>query len=157
MLLVGARALAADPTGWTPSAAEADLIQALSSRDASPPCAELEAKLPTPASSLQALVEHVTMPPWVGMRAAGCLISGHALEARPALENWVVDPELHGLAILVLGQLDTLPTEVATGVATLAIEKGADPADARRRVARSTRPEIASLATSLPASTPVAQ
>ena len=154
-MLASPVAMAAEPVAWAPTAAEAALVQALSLRDGSPPCRELEALVPAPVASLQAVVHHVTMPPWVGMRAASCLITGHATETRPALELWVTDPELRGLGILVLGSLDTMPVELATDLATRAIQRGADPADARRRVARSTRPEIAALAT-LPDAAPVA-
>lgn len=149
LVVSGSTALAAD--AWTPSAPEAELIRALSARDGAPSCAELEAMVPAPVTSMQAIVEHVTMPPWVGMRAADCLVTGHATEIRPVIEGWVTHPDLKGLRILALGQLDAMPADVAVAIATKAIQAGPDAADARRRVARSSRPEIAALATTLPA------
>ncbi len=135
---------------WAPTPAETELVRALSARDGAPSCAELEAMVPAPVGSLQSIVEHVTMPPWVGMRAADCILAGHAAESRTLIESWVTRPELKGLGILTLGRLDAMPADIATAIATKAIEAGPDTADARKRVARSSRPEIAALATTIP-------
>jgi hypothetical protein len=136
----------AAPGEWVPSAPEAALIQQLSLRDGSPPCAEMEASLPAPAASLKAVVQNVQMPPWVPMRAAECLLVGHATESKPELLDWVTRPELKGLGLLALGRLDAMPVELATEVATTAIARGPDPASARVRVARAVNPAIAGLA-----------
>jgi hypothetical protein len=117
-----------------------DVVRALSLRHPMA-CAEIEALTPTPVDTLQHVVATVELPPWAPMRAADCLVRGHAVEVRPSIERWVTDPAFTGLGRLVLLDLDAMPVEVAVPVARKAL---AGPlADlARERVASSTRGEV---------------
>ncbi len=146
-LAVGMASPTAQAADWTPTAEESALLLALSSRDAPASCEVLEATVAAPVASLSAIVTHVTMPPWAGMRAADCLIKRHGAEVAADLDRWVTRPELKGLGTLVLSQIDVLPADVALAVARRAVSAGPDPVDARRRLGQSTRPEIRALAT----------
>jgi hypothetical protein len=117
-------------------------VQALSVRDPAPTCADLGALSPTPAEDLVWVVTHVTSPPWAGMKAAECLIEGHAESVRPTLQTWVTDERLKGLGWVVLKHLDAMPRPLALELAQLAVDKGPDPDGARRRIRRSKVAEI---------------
>ncbi len=136
----------AAPGDWVPTEQESALLQALSLRDGSPSCGEMEAGLPNATASLTAVVAHVSMPPWAPMRAAECLVAGHAVEVRADVVRWVTDPGLKGLGILALSRLDAMPADVAIEVASAAIERGPDPAGARVRVAKAANPAVSGLA-----------
>jgi hypothetical protein len=116
---------------------------ALSVRDPEPHCADVEALSPTPVPDLLAMTE-VELPPAVSIRAAGCLVEGHAAEVRADLVRWVTTPETRGLAILALDSLDKMPKDVAIEVATAALG-GPLASDAKTRIARSTDPDIRAL------------
>jgi len=105
------------------------------------PCSAVEGLTPTPVDTLQHVVATVDLPPWAPMRAADCLVRGHAAEVQPSIEGWVTDPAVIGLGRLVLSDLDAMPVEVAVPVARRAL---AGPlADvARSRIARSAHPEV---------------
>lgn len=122
---------------------DAAVLRALSSRDPVP-CAQVEALSAAPREALEAIVDTVTAPPWAPMRAAQCLIDGHAAAAQARFERWVEDPALKGLGRLVLGQLDRLPVEVAVAVSRKALA-GSDPALARERIAAAQAPELRAL------------
>lgn len=110
----------------SPAATPADdartrMIRALSTRDAGPTCADLEAMSASPVADLTAIVETVSMPPMVPMRAADCLVSRHAAEAEATLAKWVVDPNTKGLAMLVTDRVGAIPEDVAVRLATGAL------------------------------------
>jgi hypothetical protein len=116
------------------------MILALSVRDPEPRCEDVEAMAPSPLDDWRAMVA-TTMPPWLPMRAATCLITQHPAEARADFVTWVTTPEDKGLALLVLDHLDALPPDVATEVAKAAVS-GPFPEEARERIAKSAAPEI---------------
>ena len=89
---------------------------------------------------------NVSMPPWVGLEAATCLITGHSAEARPTLEAWLTDPAFEGFGLLILTQLDALPLDTALALAQLALDKGPNPDRVKSRLKRSKKPEIKALA-----------
>lgn len=124
---------------------DASVVRALSGRDAVS-CATIEALVPDARAALEEVVDTVQMPPWAPMRAAQCLIDGHAAEVQPRLEAWVTDPALKGLGRLVLGSLDRLPVAVAVPVAQKALV-GADPELATERVRAAVAPEVRALVT----------
>lgn len=130
--------------GIAPTDAGYAVYRALSVRDPEPACAEVEALSPTPVETLLEVVERAQQPPWAGMRAANCLVQGHAEAVQGELAAWVADPEARGLALLVLDQLDSLPEPLALDLATRALA-GPHAADAAERVARSTRPAVQAL------------
>ena len=121
MLAIGCAHGAPPAGGWTPSAEEDAVYRALSVRDGAPACAEVEALASDPVASLLAVVEHATRPPWAGVRAAACLISGHAEAVREPMLAWVTGPDTGGLARLVVGQLDAMPEPLAVELATAAL------------------------------------
>ena len=119
--------------------------RALSHRDGAPPCAEIEALSEAPVDDLKYVVNHISAPPWAGMRAAQCLIERHPAAIEAELDLWVTDPGRVGLGILVLNRLDDLPVDTAVRVASLALEKGSERMGAEKRVAAAARPEVHTL------------
>ena len=90
-----------------PAFAQVDpaLVSALSARHGAPACADLDATSP----ALQEVITHVSVPPWVPMRAASCLIELHSDTSEAPFLMWVSDPSLKGLGRMLLRRLDTLP------------------------------------------------
>lgn len=126
---------------WTPTAGERQLVEALSSRDAAPPCALLSPLVDDPVVSYQRIVDNVSMPPWVPMVAAQCLIQDHAEQAEPVLRTWLADDTLRGLAKLVVMNVQTLPEPLAVRLCDRAV-KGPHAVMARRRLAADPREKI---------------
>jgi hypothetical protein len=126
-----------------PVTSQEAMLRMLSVRDPEPRCADVEAVSATPVPDLLAMTE-IELPPAVSIRAAGCLVDGHAAEIRAELVRWVTTPETRGLAILALDGLDRMPHDVAIEVATAALA-GPLAADAKKRIARSADPEIQAL------------
>ncbi|HHO54292.1 MAG TPA: hypothetical protein ENK18_26335 [Deltaproteobacteria bacterium] len=129
--------------GAAPQGAE-QVIGALSMRHAVP-CAEVEALTPVPVPALLYVVEQVARPPWAPMRAAVCLLEGHASEIEAQLQLWVTSPELLGLGRLVLGRLPVLPVPTAVELARRALSEGPEPERARATLARSEVIEVRAL------------
>lgn len=126
------------------TAPNAEVIRALSLRHPVA-CAELEALTQTPVPTLLLAVDDTPHPTWAPMRAADCLITGHAVEIRDRLDEWVVAPEYQGLGRMVLANLDAIPLEVAVPVAQLALDKGPLPEVARARILAAKAPELRAL------------
>jgi hypothetical protein len=136
---------AAPPTGVA-AGAEAptgDLLRTLSLRDPEPSCVQLAA-LGTPEELIE-VAEAVLHPPWAGMRAAGCVVSAHAVESEQALTRWVADPALAGLARLVAGGLDGMDADLAQRLGAAAMA-GPLADDLRSLVAGSSHADVAALA-----------
>lgn len=91
--------------------------RALSTRDAGPSCAEVEAMTTDPVATLTTIVQTVELPPQAPMRAATCLVDGHAEAASDVLVGWMGAEETRGLALLVVQRLEDLPLGVAVQVA----------------------------------------
>jgi hypothetical protein len=119
--------------------------KALSARDDGPGCADVEALSPTPVEDLVWLTEHATSPPWVGTRAATCLIADHAEEVADVLRLWVTDPDLAGFGAVVLNNLGLIDSALAIELATLALTDGPDPEGARERIAQHDDPALQAL------------
>lgn len=120
----------------------------LSTRDGEPSCAEVEEVLAEtdPVAAYLYIIEMVKMPPTVPMRAAGCLLAGHAEAAAPQIKRWVTEPELKGLGLLVLNRLDQLPEPLAVACVELALS-GDLAEDARMAAGDSTHPGVQALIT----------
>ena len=71
--------------------------RALSSRDAGPSCAEVEALTSDPVATLTTIVQTVELPPQAPMRAATCLVDRHAEAASELLVGWMGAEETRGL------------------------------------------------------------
>lgn len=65
-------------------------------------------------AALLHIAEHVTLPPWTAVRAAGCLADRPGVEA--VLARWLVRDDVDGLIEAVLVRLDTLPEARAVAV-----------------------------------------
>ena len=128
-----------------PTATQDAVYKALSARDPAPTCAQVEALSDDPVGDLLFVVDHATQPPWAGMRAAACLVDGHAEEVQPRISAWVEGKDTRGFAIMVFERLDTMPLSVATEVATKGL-RGPWADDARPHILRSSVPEIRRLA-----------
>ena len=118
---------------WTPTAEQTAVYKALSIRDPAPSCEEVEALTSEPVATLRVVVEHAELPPWAPMRAAHCLVTGHPTEAETDMLAWVGGEQTRGLALLVFGSLEVLPTEVVRRVATAALA-GPHRADVEERL-----------------------
>jgi hypothetical protein len=116
-----------EPTPAPPSGKlgrdEQTAYERLLPRDPEPECPAVEAGLASPTATLLAIAETVESPPWVGMRAAGCLVE-HAADptVEAALIRWVSEEQLAGLGLLAVNLLDQMPEEVAMRVANAALE-----------------------------------
>ena len=132
------------PVPAAPATPEGDLdamFKALSAYDGEPACADVEALTAQPVPALLELVRTVKMPPTVPMRAAGCLVDRHAVEAAGELEGWMGSAEALGLARLVADKIDALPPDLAVRLAR-AGAAGPNATDLGPRLARSARPEV---------------
>ena len=146
-LLFSSIAMAEPPAAErpAPTASQEQVYRAFSVRDPVPSCETVEAMSETPVVDLLFVVEHATQPPWAAMRAAQCLVRRHSAEVQPQIESWVSTEATKGLALMTLGLIDELPSEVGLSVAQRAL---AGPlADvARPRIAKATDPELQKLA-----------
>jgi hypothetical protein len=89
----------------------------MSVRHAAPTCDTIDALTPDPVADLIWLMDHVEQPPWVGMRAAECIIANHAEAETVRLHQWVADPDRKGLMLMILSRLDKLPEPLAHSLA----------------------------------------
>lgn len=154
-LLLSMMALANPPT----APLTADVAAALSPRHVvGAPC-DAVAALGPPEVVLAALLDAVatvTMPPWVGTRAARCVVArmDTTPEAADAARTWLMDPAQPGLALIVVDHLDALPKDAVRPLAELAIQRvSADPTFARLatpRLSRSTHAFLRARAAELP-------
>lgn len=128
-----------------PTAEQRALYDALKVRDAAPPCDALISLSKDVATDLVWIIDHATQPPWVGIRAARCVLSDHLEAKADEVDAWVVDPSKKGLALLTLSMLDEVPEPQAVRFATLALQ-GPLADDARTRLIDSAHPAIATLA-----------
>lgn len=129
---------------WAPSPSQEVMYRALSVRDPEPDCATVAASSPTPALDLLALVDHASQPPWVGMRAAGCLLSHHLDESREHVIGWMRTEATYGLALMTARQIGSLPEDVATAVVTAGLGGPAD-AEVREAAAQDERASVQAL------------
>jgi alkanesulfonate monooxygenase SsuD/methylene tetrahydromethanopterin reductase-like flavin-dependent oxidoreductase (luciferase family) len=121
------------------------LYDALALRDGSPPCETLAALTDDPLGDFLWLVDHAKQPPWVGMRAARCVILDHADAAQDTLLSWVA-METRGLHVQLLGHLDDLPEPIAVAIAEATLAEGApDPERDLERVAKCSHPAVRAL------------
>ena len=96
--------------------AQQQLVRQLSLRDGAPDCAELKNGNGQLQADLMVMVNTVKQPPWVGMRAANCLMTRFPLESKDTFKMWMSGEQTMGLAYLLGAQLSQLPDEVAVEV-----------------------------------------
>jgi hypothetical protein len=121
------------------------VVRALSARDAAPACDEVEALVSDPVATLSEVVQTVEMPPYAPMRAATCLVDGHAEEVADLLVGWVTAEAQRGLGLLVVQRLDDLPLGVAVRIAERGRGGPVDP-ELTEALRASERPELQELA-----------
>lgn len=138
--------LAADPAvAATTPASPANLGQALAARDGVG-CAGLGVADSALRDGLIAHTDPTLMPPWVPVRAAGCLIE--LFPADPVtlstVTPWMTDPGAAGLALVVAQQIDRFPAADAAklAVAAMSAPEGAARDRVQRRLQKSTLPEV---------------
>ena len=92
-----------------------ELIQRLSARDNQLTCASLSSS--QLQKDLTEIVDTVTRPPWVAMRAAACLTEIYPKQSQEDLARWISAPDKKGLAFLIAGKLSKLPDTSAIAIA----------------------------------------
>ena len=98
------------------------LRRMLSMRDAAPPCEEVAQHSDTRlVSDLQWLMDHIRAPPWVGVRAAQCIIALHGDQEVKRISGWVQDESKPGLVLVVVGALNDISPPTATAIAQAAL------------------------------------
>jgi len=128
----------------SPTETQDAIYRALSVRDPVPSCDDLAALTDTPVADLQFVVEKASQPPWAGMRAAQCLVTHHADDAKSTIVGWTTSDNTKGLAIIALNGLDRLPLDVALDVAKSALA-GPYAEEAQKRVPKAAAPELKAL------------
>ena len=134
LILLGAFAHA-EPPPATPTATQSALYAALKSRDDAPTCESLNSHSTDVVNDLVWLVDNATQPPWVGIRAAQCIVRHHHLEKAELIKSWMITPERRGLAILTMGMLKELPPELSLKLQTAALA-GPLSEDAKKHIER---------------------
>lgn len=120
--LITTPALAGEDFPWSKDSPEAKVYSSLLPREMQTSCATLTEDLESPAKTLNRIVETVTMPPWVPMRAATCMLDEHLDEAIPFVQDWLRNTETAGLAKLVQRRIDRMPTLAAEPIQKTALE-----------------------------------
>ncbi len=145
VLVAALAATAASAGEYSPTPDALAVHRALSVRHWDGDCAAVEALARDPVAALQEVVDHARAPATAPMRAATCLIRGHAAERRAEIERWVTEPDLKGLGMLALKQLDAMPEPVAVAVATRALATDLHAEQAREAAAASVHPAVRAL------------
>ena len=129
-----------------PTPSQDALYTALRVRHAPPTCTALSDLSETLVEDLVWLVDNATQPPWVGLRAAQCLLIEHPEAAQPSFEGWLSTEGHRGLAILVSQRIDEIPLPIAQALATVALA-GPEEETVRPRLDHCGVPQIQELAT----------
>ena len=98
------------------SLAQHTLLRQLSYRDGAPDCKDLSNDNGQLKDDLLVMVNSVMQPPWVGMRAANCLITRFPLESVDTFKSWMQSEQTMGLAYLLGAQISQLPYQIAIEV-----------------------------------------
>ena len=132
-----------------PSPTQTALYNALKIRHEAPLCESLAELSDDLANDLVWLVDNAQRPPWVGIRAAQCVVREHTDAKADTIDTWVSDPTYKGVAMLTFGLLDELPEAAAIRFTTIALESPlAD--EARKRLADSAHPSVVNLVKASP-------
>ena len=124
LLILSGLAHAHEPTEAKPvepTANQEALYAALKPRDGAPDCEALRVHSDDLATDLLGLVDYAPQPPWVGVRAAQCVIKHHHTAQAERIKSWMTSPDKRGLAILAMGLLDELPKELRVELSAAAL------------------------------------
>ncbi len=132
----------------------ADITTAFTPRHAGADCDAIHAlgPLSTVVPALVETAETVSMPPWVGTRAAHCVseLIGVDTTAHDAAIRWVRDETRSGYGLIILDNLDSLPAAKALPLAQLAKQHATTSQSFHRyampRLERSLHPAVQALA-----------
>ena len=113
-ILIMALMAFANPPELSP--AQHTLLRQLSYRDGAPDCKDLSNDNGQLKDDLLVMVNSVMQPPWVGMRAANCLITRFPLESVDTFKSWMQSEQTMGLAYLLGAQISQLPYQIAIEV-----------------------------------------
>ncbi len=125
----------AEPPAVKPTESQSALYAALKTRDSAPTCESLKPLSEDLVNDLVWLVDNATQPPWVGIRAAQCVVRHHHTEKAELIQSWMTAPERRGLAILTMGMLDELPPELSLKLQAAALA-GPLSEDAQKHIER---------------------
>jgi len=106
---------------WPGTETQLAMYRALSVRDPDPVCADVEALDPEPLAGLQLIAEKIAMPPYAGMRAATCIVTGHAEDGVDIISDWMANPKFGGLVRLALQHAAEWPDPVFEQVSKAAL------------------------------------
>ncbi len=121
------------------------LRRMLSIRDSAPPCEEVSKQSDSRlVSDLQWLMDHIRSPPWVGVRAAQCIIALHGDQEVKRISQWVQDESKPGLALVVIGALNDISPTTAASIAQAALS-GPHAARVKPRLVKSRHAEVRAL------------
>jgi len=134
---------------WEPNADQQKVYDRLKVKKPEPVCSDVETGVADPVDALKGVVNHISNPPWVPMRAATCLLNAHAKAVEADTLQWVADPEKASLTTVVLGRLDTLPIEMSKKIAAAALA-GPHKELAKTRISRLRTKELKDMATGTP-------
>jgi hypothetical protein len=134
--------LASEPTEM--SLSQKSLIRQLSMRDGSPSCESLSKGNDEFQRDLKIIVEHVTHPPWAGMRAASCVIELYPEQSLNTFEEWMTQENTMGLAYLLSSKLSEMPESIAIPVAEAGLS-GPHSKGVLERIRLNQSPEIKAL------------
>ena len=134
---------------WEPNEDQRKVHDRLKVKKPEPICKDVETGVADPGDALRGVVNNITTPPWVPMRAATCLLNSHARAVEADALKWVADPEMSGLTTVVLGRLDTVPLDMAKTIATAALA-GPHKELAKTRISRLRTKELKDMVTEAP-------
>ena len=121
----------------SPDAALKDRIErALSHRDGGPACEVVAKWGPSEdvAAIMRGITERVTMPPWLPMRAAKCVVldAVHDTASWSLVEGWMSGENTAGFALVATQNVDRMNELKAVKIADLAVKRSmTDPRFAR--------------------------
>lgn len=133
------------------------VVHAFSARDGAPDCEQVSTwdAVEVVQATMRDITESVTMPPWVPMKAAKCILLGAEDDKRSwhMVESWMLDKDTAGFALIATQHLASLSEPHALTVATLAVKRSTfDPRFGRMassHIAASPHPAVAALASQL--------
>lgn len=126
------------------SLSQKSLIRQFSMRDGSPSCEILAEGNDEFQGELNFIIEHVSHPPWAGMRAASCVIELYPEQSLNTFEAWMTQENTMGLAYLLSSKLSEMPQMIAIPVAEAGLS-GPHSKGVLERIRLNDSPEIKSL------------
>ena len=99
-----------------------ELVRHFSMRHQKVTCSDLQDDNPDFPIHLSRIITDVPLPPWAGMRAAQCMIELYPEQHEAELTRWMQNQKTKGLAVLLAGQIDSLPPHVGLRIASAGMD-----------------------------------